>query len=119
MGIIIYILLKLTKMKFTCTLVLFALLNTETTNAIKVRDDLFKDLANDLAADMAKEEGSAAETPEVPAAPVKEEKPKAKVEDKKPAAKKDDKKKSDKKKIQRNLKKLNQLPKKKKAEAEK
>ena len=87
-------------MKFTCTLVLFALLNTETTNAIKVRDDLFKDLANDLAADMAKEEGSAAETPEVPAAPVKEEKPKAKVEDKKPAAKKEasaDKKKSDKK----------------------
>jgi len=57
-------------MKFTCSLVLFALLNTETTNAIKVRDDLFKDLANDLAADMAKEEGGGeASTPETPAAP--------------------------------------------------
>jgi hypothetical protein len=73
-------------MKFTCSIVLFALLAaTETTNAIKVRDDLFKDLANDLAADMAKEEGGAEEAPakkEPAPAPAAD----AKTDAKKPAA---------------------------------
>ena len=90
-------------MKFTCSIVLFALFAaTETTNAIRVRDDLFKDLANDLAADMAKEEGGATadlETPAAaatpaPAAPVKAAADK-KAEPKKTEAKADSKAKKD------------------------
>jgi len=86
-------------MKFTCSLVLFALFASETTNAIKVRDDLFKDLANDLAADMAKDEGgaetSAAETPTpAPAVTPKDDaKKEVKTEAKKTETKKTDAKK--------------------------
>jgi len=83
-------------MKFTCSLVLLALFATEATNAIKVRDDLFKDLANDLAADMAKEEGTSDASPaETKAEPKKEEaKPKkdAKKDLKKEGQKTDPKK---------------------------
>ena len=102
-------------MKFTCSLVLFALFATETTNAIKVRDDLFKDLANDLAADMAKDEGgaeaSAGETPAVPAVTPKDDtKKEVKTEAKKTETKKtkaketpktDDTKKTDPKKTEK------------------
>ena len=90
-------------MKFTCSLVLLALFATEQTNAIKVRDDLFKDLANDLAADMAKDEGGATETlaQETPATPVAtpktDTKKEVKTEAKKTDAKKDTKKTDDKK----------------------
>ena len=88
-------------MKFTCSLVLLALFATEQTNAIKVRDDLFKDLANDLAADMAKDEGGASETlaQETPATPVAAT-PKTdtkKADDKKADTKKTDAKKDTKK----------------------
>jgi len=84
-------------MKFTCSLVLFALFATETTNAIKVRDDLFKDLANDLAADMAKDEGGAeasvGETPTPAATPKDDAKKEVKTEAKKTETKKTDAKK--------------------------
>lgn len=84
-------------MKFTCSLVLFALFATETTNAIKVRDDLFKDLANDLAADMAKDEGGAdasvGETPTPAVTPKDDTKKEVKTEAKKTETKKTDAKK--------------------------
>ena len=92
-------------MKFTCSIVLFALFAaTETTNAIRVRDDLFKDLANDLAADMAKEEGGASTDPETPAAatpaPAKKADAKKVAEPKKDEPKVDPKaKKADAKKV--------------------
>lgn len=85
-------------MKFTCSLVLLALFNTEATNAIKVRDDLFKDLANDLAADMAKENGNddatSTDTTDATKDATKDAK---KDESKKVETKKDDKKKEEKK----------------------
>jgi len=81
-------------MKFTCSLVLFALFATEHTNAIKVRDDLFKDLANDLAADMAKDDGSAeasaGETPVLADTKKEDTKKEVKTEAKKTETKKTD-----------------------------
>ena len=85
-------------MKFTCSLVLLALFNTEATNAIKVRDDLFKDLANDLAADMAKENGGDDTTTSTDTTTTATETKEAHKDDgKKVETKKDDKKKEEKK----------------------